>query len=192
MKKFVVGLLGIALVSISLSGTAAFAEETATTQGSETQVVSINGGGQALAAHDENSVVKTNASWRNWESLGGVLTSGPAVSSWSNGRLDTFVRGTDNALWHKWFQNGWSNWESLGGVLTSSPGVSSWRSGRLDVFVRGTDNALWHKWYQNHWYNWESLGGVLTSSPDAVSWGRNRIDVFVRGTDYALWHKWYR
>ena len=87
--------------------------------------------------------------WLGWESLGGVLTSGPAVSSWSNGRLDCFVRGTDSALWHKWWQNGWSGWESLGGVLTSGPAAVSWGNGRIDVFVRGTDSALWHKWYQN-------------------------------------------
>jgi hypothetical protein len=84
--------------------------------------------------------------WSGWESLGGVITSDPSVSSWNSGRLDVFARGTDNALWHKWYQNGWSNWESLGGVLTSAPGAVSWSNGRIDVFVRGTDNALWHKW----------------------------------------------
>jgi hypothetical protein len=106
--------------------------------------------------------------------------------------MDVFVRGTDSALWHKWYQNGWSGWEYLGGVLTSEPAVCSWASGRLDVFVRGTDSALWHKWYQNGWSGWESLGGVLTSGPGAVSWGPGRIDVFVAGTDSALWHKWYQ
>ena len=38
--------------------------------------------------------------------------------SWSAGRIDTFVSGGDNALWHKWYENGWSNWESLGGFLS--------------------------------------------------------------------------
>ena len=51
-----------------------------------------------------------------WESLGGVLTSQPAVSSWAPGRLDVFARGTDKALWHRWYDNNaWSRWESLGG-----------------------------------------------------------------------------
>ena len=129
--------------------------------------------------------------WSGWESLGGILTSGPGVCSWASGRLDVFVRGTDNALWHKWYSNGWSGWESLGGILTSDPVAVSWSSGRIDVFVRGTDNALWHKWFSNGWSGWESLGGVLTSDPDAVSWSANRIDVFARGTDNALWHKWW-
>jgi peptidoglycan hydrolase-like protein with peptidoglycan-binding domain len=86
--------------------------------------------------------------WHGWESLGGVLTSAPTVSSWAANRLDTFVRGTDNALWHKWWNgSSWSGWESLGGVLTSAPGAVSWGSNRIDTFVRGTDNALWHKWW---------------------------------------------
>ncbi|TQJ31153.1 matrixin family metalloprotease [Microbacterium sp. SLBN-146] len=129
--------------------------------------------------------------WRGWESLGGVLTSGAGVSSWASGRLDLFVRGTDNALWHKWFNGGWSHWETLGGVLTSDPAAVSWSNGRIDVFVRGTDNALWHKWFDGRWSHWESLGGVLTSGPAVSSWASGRLDVFVRGTDNALWHKWF-
>ncbi|MET0939041.1 MAG: tyrosinase family protein, partial [Gaiellaceae bacterium] len=129
--------------------------------------------------------------WSDWESPGGILTSEPAVCSWSPGRLDVFVRGTDSALWHKWFENGWSDWESLGGVLTSGPGAASWDSGRIDVFVAGTDSALWHKWFENGWSGWESLGGTLTSTPAASSWASGRLDVFAAGTDSALWHKWF-
>jgi len=59
------------------------------------------------------------------------------------------VRGTDNALWHKWqvAPNGsWSNWASEGGVLTSNIAVASNQDGRLEVFALGTDQALWHDW----------------------------------------------
>jgi hypothetical protein len=87
----------------------------------------------------------------DWESLGGVLSSGPDVCSWSEGRLDVFVRGTDNALHHKWFDGGWSDWESLGGILTSDPSAVSWGNGRIDVFVRGIDDALRHKWFDGAW-----------------------------------------
>ena len=117
--------------------------------------------------------------------------SHPAAVSWSNGRIDTFVRGSDDALWHRWYDGGWSDWESLGGVLTSGPAVASWAPGRLDVFARGTDNALWHRWYDGGWGGWESLGGVLTSAPSAVSWASGRLDVFARGTDNGLYHIWY-
>jgi hypothetical protein len=131
--------------------------------------------------------------WFGWESLGGVLTSDPAVSSWAANRLDCFVRGTDNAMWHKWWNgSSWSGWENLGGVLTSAPAAVSWGPNRIDCFVRGTDNAMWHKWWNgSSWSGWENLGGVLTSDPAVCSWGPNRLDCFVRGTDNAMWHKWW-
>ena len=37
-------------------------------------------------------------------------------------RLDVFARGTDNGLWHTWWNGGgWSGWQSLGGTLTQGP-----------------------------------------------------------------------
>ncbi len=131
--------------------------------------------------------------WSNWEDLGGVLTTAPAVSSWGANRLDVFAGGTDNSMYHKWWDgNRWSDWESLGGVLTSSPAAVSWGPNRIDTFVRGTDNTLYHKfWNGNRWSDWESLGGVLTSAPAVSSWAPNRLDVFVRGTDNSLYHKWW-
>ena len=108
------------------------------------------------------------------------------------GRLDVFVRGTDSALWHKWFQGGWSGWESLGGRPSVAGRGRLWGNGRIDVFAAGTDSALWHKWYQGGWSGWESLGGVLTSRPAVSSWAPGRLDVFVAGTDSAMWHKWYQ
>ena len=136
---------------------------------------------------------RTTSGWSHWEGLGGVLTSDPDVSSWGPNRLDVFVRGTDNAMWHKWWDgSAWRGWESLGGTQTSGPGAVSWGPNRIDCFVRGTDNALWHKWWDgSRWRGWDSLGGVLTSDPTVCSWGSNRLDVFARGTDNALWHRWW-
>jgi len=130
--------------------------------------------------------------WLGWESLGGIVTSSPTVCSWSSGRLDVFARGTDSALWHRWYDGGWSGWESLGGILTSAPAAVSWSSGRIDVFARGGDSALWHKWYDGGWSGWESLGGFITSEPTVCSWAAGRLDVFARGGDCALWHKWFQ
>jgi hypothetical protein len=134
------------------------------------------------------------ASWTAAESLGGALTSQPAVASWAAGRYDVFARGTDNAVWHKWFSDGkWSGWQSLGQVASSSPAVAAWAAGRLDLFVRGANNQLYTRHYTTSagWSAWGSLGGVLTSGPAVASWGPGRLDVFVRGTDNAVWHKWF-
>jgi hypothetical protein len=113
-----------------------------------------------------------------------------AVTSWREGRLDLFIKGADNGLWHRTYvSNVWSCWKPLGGLVTSGPAVASWNDGRLDVFVRGGDNALYHKSFDGGWSDWEGLGGVLTSAPAVASWSRGRLDVFVRGTDNALHHK---
>ncbi|MFL5707248.1 MAG: hypothetical protein ACJ8AG_31165, partial [Ktedonobacteraceae bacterium] len=144
-----------------------------------------------------------DGSWHEWESLGGVSLSAPCATcsnfaltrdGYDNGggiRVDGFVRGTDNALWYKWFDGTWHDWVPLGGSFTSDPAVSSWGPGRLDVFVRGSDNTLQHIWYDGTLHSWESLGGALTSSPAVVSWGSGRIDVFARDTNNILQHKWY-
>jgi hypothetical protein len=37
-----------------------------------------------------------------WESLGGSLSGSPGATSWDAGHVDTYIRGTDNALHHRW------------------------------------------------------------------------------------------
>lgn len=126
--------------------------------------------------------------WSQWEDLGGVLTSAPGVASWAPNRLDTFVRGTDNALYHKWWNGSrWSDWENLGGTLTSSPTAVSWGNNRIDVFARGRSNRLFHLWWDgSRWSNWEDLGGNITSAPAVSSRAANRLEVFARGQNNQL------
>jgi spore germination protein YaaH len=126
-----------------------------------------------------------------WYSLGGVLTSSAATSSWGTTRTDVFVRGSDNALWHRsWDGTTWANWESLGGTLTANPAAVSWGPNRIDVFVRGTDSAIWHRsWNGTTWASWDSVGGIATSAASATSWGTGRLDIVVRGTNNGLWHR---
>ena len=127
--------------------------------------------------------------------FGGIqeLTSAPAAVSWGPNRIDTFARGSNGHMWHKWWDGSvWSQWEDLAGDLTSAVGVASWAANRLDCFVRGPGDHMWHKWWDgSSWSQWEDLGGQLSSAPAAVSWGSGRIDCFVRGYDNKMWHKWF-
>jgi len=76
--------------------------------------------------------------WHDWESLGGVANFGAAVASWAPGRLDVFATGTDNQLWHKWFDNNvWYDWEPLGGGLTSPPAAVAAGFNILHIVARG-------------------------------------------------------
>lgn len=127
-----------------------------------------------------------------------ALSGAVAAALNSDGRLEIFGIGTDDALWHIWqtapHAGPWSAWSSLGGVITSEPAVALNSDGRLEVFARGTDGALWHIWqtapHAGPWSTWSSLGGSITSDPAVVVNSDGRLEVFARGTDNALWHIW--
>jgi hypothetical protein len=133
---------------------------------------------------------------RQWESLGGFLTSDPDAVLNAPGGLVVFARGTDNAIWHSWqdqINGNWRPWESLGGNWTSGPAAALYQDGRLNVFARGTDNAIWTRWQttpNGNWSGWDSIGGVLMSDPAAVLNAAGGLAVFARGTDNAIWHIW--
>jgi hypothetical protein len=137
---------------------------------------------------------------RPWEFQGGAVVGDPDVASWAPGRLDVFVRGTDNALYHKFYDGSWHAFAGLGGALTSSPTAVSWGPNRIDVFAKGDKSNLIHKWWDgNAWSGWEDLGGSISSAPDVASWAPGRLDVFARGTSGELvsrayqdgWSPWF-
>ena len=95
---------------------------------------------------------------------GRVRSSSPTVSSWAPNRLDVFVRGSDNALYHKsWNGIGWSPYERLGGNLEGAPAAISRGPNLIDVFFRGRDNHLYQKSYNGStWRSIVDLGGGPT------------------------------
>ena len=132
---------------------------------------------------------------------GAIRASSSPVVAWGANRLDTFVLGTNRALYHKWWNgSAWgpsvTGYENMGGVCTSVPQAVAWGPNRLDVFVTGTDSALYHKWWNGSAWGpsltgYENMGGVCLGEPRIVSWGPNRLDVFVLGSNRALYHKWW-
>jgi hypothetical protein len=136
--------------------------------------------------------------WMRWANspaeavpLGGQIIGEPDATTWGGGRIDIVARGTDNAVWHRFYDGAnWGPWESLGGTTYSPPTAVSWGPNRLDVFVAGADRQLWQRaWSPAGWTGWIPLGGVLTSGPDAASWATNRLDIVARGGDGAVWHR---
>ena len=103
--------------------------------------------------------------------------------AWGSNRLDLFVRGTDNAIYHKWWDGAqWgpstTGYEYMGGVCASPPTAVAWGENRLDLFVIGTDHALYHKWWDGSQWgpsltDWEYMGGVISgfrsTAPDDIS-----------------------
>ncbi len=141
----------------------------------------------------EQTTYATGKGWTTAPSLGGSITSGPAVASTEPGRLHVFVRGGDGAVWTKRFENSrWSGWSSLGGGIVGEPSVVASGPGRLDLFARFDDDSLAYRTLRDgRWSEWVLLGGALTSSPAAATPGGGRLVVFVRSTDDAIWEKTY-
>jgi hypothetical protein len=98
------------------------------------------------------------------------LAGSPTAISSGDGRIDLFVLGVDQALYHKrWDGSAWQpsaeGWTSLGGSCAGSPTVVASGPDRLDVFVVGTDGALYHKWSEGSAWRpapteYEYLGGA--------------------------------
>jgi hypothetical protein len=110
------------------------------------------------------------------------------------GRLETFARGMDHALWHRWQTTpggGWAGWATLSGWI-DTPVIARNADGRLEAFAIGMDHGLWHMWQTTPgggWSGWTSLHGLV----DRVAAAQNRdgrLEVFARGMDGAVWHIW--
>lgn len=99
-----------------------------------------------------------------------VIVGDPAIIIAPDGRMDIFVRASDNALWHRWQTQpsaGWSDWEDLsrdkwllGKDLIGNPTAVRTLDGKLDVFVVAVDNSLWHLAQTapgGEWTTWEII-----------------------------------
>jgi len=140
--------------------------------------------------------IYTSGTWTGWKTLttGRVHPgSDPAATSMRVGRIDVFVRGTDNQLyWHYYNGIRWSRWIALGGNLTTSPAVSANATTQtLVVYAKFADDRIHFRtahdpWGQAGWSPWDECGSMTfapTSKPVAQETGY----VAARGTDNALW-----
>ena len=126
------------------------------------------------------------------------------IGSPASGRMDLFVRGANNGIYHNRQIAGQSPvWEVFPGATLSEPGAVAWGNDRIDVLVRGTDNEVYHGIYviaTNQFGGWAPLGllaafpssGGAAGKPVVVSTGsccNGRIELFVRGADNGFYHK---
>lgn len=92
--------------------------------------------------------------WGPWQFLGHGFTSAPSATCPAQGKIWLFIRGDDNGLHHRRFENGnWGPWQRLGGSLASAPAATSReRAGGCDVFARARDGGLlWIYWTGTRW-----------------------------------------
>lgn len=134
----------------------------------------------------------------SWENLGGSFQGNPFVVSGYDGRLELFVRGTDNALWFSAQTSPGGSWTpliSLGGVIISNPTAAVDSFGHIAVFAVGGDTAVWMRSQItasiDNYSDWTSLGGSGTSDLAVVQANPLHADptayLFMRGPDNTLW-----
>ena len=134
--------------------------------------------------------------WKS-EDIGIKVKGAPAVSSWQEGRLDVFVRGTDDKLYYRVYENdAWqgAKWADLsdGNKIEQSPGAVSWGPNRIDLFAVW-NKELHHRAFNNgQWSPWtENLNGATNDAPAAASWKSWRVDVLVHTTDNQMSRRYW-
>jgi hypothetical protein len=112
---------------------------------------------------------------------------GPTVASNVDGRLEVFVLGQDNAIWHisqLTPNSGWGDWASLSfataiwfGTVSPQPYRGSIQTGvcpngSIELFVTGTDGNIYHCWQEDPynpatdtWSAWAPLSPLYVQSP---------------------------
>jgi Astacin (Peptidase family M12A) len=118
----------------------------------------------------------------------------PAVAKNGDGRLEVFMVGVDNILYHRWQKEAKSNsqwsdkWESLSDQGVNDPVVVQNEDGRLEIFVL-RDRELYHRWQttkndSTKWSSWTPLqaGSYLPRGRPAVAINSDgKLEVFISG-----------
>ena len=152
-----------------------------------------------------------NSSFTGWNAFGNpgvALDDRPGLARSADGRLELFVHGTDNKLYHQWETGvgtfAWSGWNTFdadstpAGGLVDHPVVAPSTDGRLELFLTGGDGNVYHSWQtiaSNGWstpWVWR-VPRAAASAPPLPGLGRNgdgRLELFAVGHDGNLYHKW--
>ncbi|MEU7943618.1 glycoside hydrolase family 27 protein [Micromonospora taraxaci] len=137
---------------------------------------------------------RTGTTWgTSWTSLGGPvggrILGQPAAYASAGGRLDVFVRGTDNAAWQRSYTAGtWGPWRSLGGTLTDAPTVAWTSPTQWTLVGRGADGKLWSRTPST---GWTGVGAPddrpFYGRPSAVVDDAGVLHVAVRSRTDEVW-----
>ncbi|MET7307744.1 glycoside hydrolase family 27 protein [Streptomyces sp. NPDC005571] len=119
----------------------------------------------------------------------GRILGQPAAYASSGGRIDVFVRGTDDTAYRRVYADGrWGRWQILGGTLTDAPTAAFAGPDDWTLFARGTDGSMWSRGPAS---GWTSLGAPqdrpFSGRPSAVIDDAGRLHVAVRTADDAVW-----
>jgi Repeat of unknown function (DUF346) len=111
----------------------------------------------------------------------------PGAVSWAANRIDVFVRGVPNGLFHRWWDGvHWNDWDGLGGTLSSGPDPAAPGVGLLDVFYQAPDGNIWGRAYTGGWQAPRSMYLAANTAPGAVASVPGASDLVARGAGNSL------
>ncbi|MYV52704.1 glycoside hydrolase family 27 protein [Streptomyces sp. SID3212] len=124
----------------------------------------------------------------------GRILGQPAAYGSAGGRIDVFVRGTDDATYRRTFSGGahgtWGAWRSLGGRITDAPGVVFRGPDDWTLFARGADGLITSRGPSGGWTSVGAPGDAPTyGRPSAVTDAAGRTHVAVRTADDSVWER---
>jgi hypothetical protein len=133
----------------------------------------------------------TSGTWNTYQAFGGSNLSHFETVTWQDGHTEVFALGSDQAIWHQWWElssSAWSGWQSLGGQLTSGPGPIIWGDGHAEVFATAPGGVPYHIWTASTgWTTWTAMTGNLASRPVPVRLKNGDVDLIGIGTDGYLY-----
>lgn len=109
-------------------------------------LAAVRGSDNALWIADVNGL--GNPETCTWIGFGGAISSDPFISADTSGKVHSFIRGSDGALWENvFFSNPWNpsgaQWVGQGGNIISSP--QALLDSATYAYAIGNDNAIWRK-----------------------------------------------
>ena len=130
---------------------------------------------------------RTASGWTNWQSLGGLIYSKPAVVLGGTnqfGALNVVAAGTTGRIWYRVYgSGGWHAWAALGG-----PQVLAGTGPGGGFAIVGTNENVYLFGRTGTQNGYADFGGLSTASPGTAAIPAGLV-VFARGTDRALWFR---
>ncbi|MGW4599600.1 glycoside hydrolase family 27 protein [Streptomyces sp. NPDC004457] len=120
---------------------------------------------------------------------GGRILGQPAAYASAGGRIDVFVRGTDDHAYRRVFSGGrWGDWQDLGGSLTDAPTVAFTDPADWTLVARGADGSVVRRGPSGGWSSLGTPGGrPVYGRPSAVVGADDRVHVAVRTAADDVW-----
>jgi alpha-galactosidase len=121
--------------------------------------------------------------------VGGRILGQPAAYASAGGRIDVFVRGTDNHAYRRVFAGGrWSDWQDLGGRLTDAPAVAFSDPAHWTLVARDAEGRVAQRGPSSGWSSLGTPAGrPVYGRPSAAVDAGGRVHVAVRTAADDVW-----